>query len=366
VSPASRVSRKSGCGVCSNKFLLSGFNDLKTQWPEIAKYYDNIRNPKDSSNIGPGNMRTDLWWVCDLNHGYTRSIAEQIRFGPKCEICRNKILLRGFNDLATVDPKLAAEWDEEKNGIAASDFIYKHHNKNFWWKCVAEGHSWETYFTNRCRTKQPTNCPYCSNKLFLPEFNSLSAMRPDIAEELDEPDITGWEIPFGSPNNYNWKCSEGHIWNVSVSQRCHNNSGCMLCSKSNTSVIETRLRTLVIEGGLMTNIPEDDNTRIMIPFGNRKYMRVDIVGKVAGKKCVIEYDSFHWHQEKYEIDNRKTNLLLNDGYIVIRIREQKLLTLEDVPASPSYVELLDVHPNSHNGIARIMERVEEALKTIMA
>ena len=140
----------------------------------------------------------------------------------------------------------------------------------------------------------------------------------------------------------------------------------MLCSKSNTSVIETRLRTLVIDGGLMTDIPEEDNTRIMIPFGNRKYMRVDIVGKVAGKKCVIEYDSFHWHQEKYEIDNRKTNLLLNDGYIVIRIREQKLLTLEDVLASPSYVELLDVHPNSHKGIARIMERVEEALKTIMA
>ena len=365
-SPSHRVLGNHNCGVCSNKFVSTGFNDLLTLHPDVAFYYDTSKNAKSSNSINPANQKESFWWTCDLGHNYERTAFAQVKWGPKCQVCHNKILLKGFNDLATANPKLAEEWDEEKNGIAASDFLYKHHNENFWWKCVAEGHSWETMFKNRCRSKQPTNCPVCSNQTFLPEHNSLSAKRPDIAAELDEPDITGWEIPFGSPKSYNWKCAAGHKWNVSVAQRCHNNSGCMQCSKSNTSSIEARIRDLVIEGNLMQNVPKEDNERIMIPFGNRKYMRVDIVGTVQGKKCVIEYDSFHWHKEKYEIDNRKTNLLLNDGYIVIRIREKGLLTLEDVEQSDDYIELLDMHPNSHNGMANIISKVEEALKTIKA
>lgn len=51
-------------------------------------------------------------------------------------------------------------------------------------------------------------------------------------------------------------------------------------------------------------------------------MEVDIF--IPEINLVIEYDGFHWHQNKVSIDNRKTSSLNVLGYTVLRVREYGL------------------------------------------
>ena len=54
-------------------------------------------------------------------------------------------------------PKIAREWDYEKNeGLAPSQF-YSHSSKKFWWICP-KGHSYNTSIAKRT---DGANCPYC-------------------------------------------------------------------------------------------------------------------------------------------------------------------------------------------------------------
>jgi len=55
---------------------------------------------------------------------------------------------KGINDLATVKPELAAQFDKEKNSpFTASDFTLYSQAK-VWWTCH-EGHSWKTTVSHR-------------------------------------------------------------------------------------------------------------------------------------------------------------------------------------------------------------------------
>ena len=43
----------------------------------------------------------------------------------------------------------------------------------------------------------------------------------------------------------------------------------------------------------------------------------------------IEFDGSYWHKDKREIDKIKSNLLLKEGYSVIRVREEPLKKIHD-------------------------------------
>ena len=62
-------------------------------------------------------------------------------------------LIKGKNDLATVNPTLAEEWNYEKNGTLAPDMVTAGSNKKVWWKCD-KGHEWEATIVNRSQKKK--------------------------------------------------------------------------------------------------------------------------------------------------------------------------------------------------------------------
>ncbi|MBR0092151.1 MAG: zinc-ribbon domain-containing protein [Lachnospiraceae bacterium] len=47
-----RTSRKSGCPYCSNKRILPGYNDLRSQRPDLMKEWDFAINVIDPSKVG--------------------------------------------------------------------------------------------------------------------------------------------------------------------------------------------------------------------------------------------------------------------------------------------------------------------------
>ena len=71
-------------------------------------------------------------------------------------------LKKGENDLETLRPDLAAEWDFDKNKFLPSD-ITCGSGRTVWWKCKDCGFSWSTRIQQRTNGKN-SNCPNCKRK----------------------------------------------------------------------------------------------------------------------------------------------------------------------------------------------------------
>ena len=89
-------------------------------------------------------------------------------------------LVRGVNDLATVNPALAAEFAEDLNaGLTAKD-IAAHSRKKVIWRCATKGHVWSATVDSRSKC----GCPFCSGKRPVVGETDLATVNPDLAAEL--------------------------------------------------------------------------------------------------------------------------------------------------------------------------------------
>ncbi len=155
-----------GCPICAGKQVLPGFNDLATKRPDIAKRWDYSKNPCSPSEVLPGSNKK-YYWLCELGHSYLSSVANLTSGATKgCPYCAGQKVLKGFNDLATLYPDIAKEWDASKNGKRADETTCGSKN-SYWWECP-NGHSYQARITHRIIG---CNCPKCSKcGTSVPEF----------------------------------------------------------------------------------------------------------------------------------------------------------------------------------------------------
>ena len=92
-----------------------------------------------------------------MNHRWQASIVSRTK-GSKCPYCSGICVIRGKNDLATLRPDIAAEWNDEKNGELKPCNLKIKSNKKVWWKCK-NGHEWQAIISNRTNKNQ--GCPFC-------------------------------------------------------------------------------------------------------------------------------------------------------------------------------------------------------------
>ena len=147
-----------GCPYCSNKKVLSGYNDLATTYPDITKEWDYERNGSLTPQEVPKGSDKKVWWKCAKEHSWKATIASRTS-GNGCPYCSNQKVLPGYNDLATTHPEIAKEWDYGKNRSLTPQDITKGCNKKVWWLCK-QGHSYKQ--SPNVRTYQNCGCPYCS------------------------------------------------------------------------------------------------------------------------------------------------------------------------------------------------------------
>ena len=123
-----------------------------------------------------------VWWRGPCGHVWREKVSmRSMHVDDSCPYCKNRKLLRGFNDLATAYPELAAEWDFERNGDLRPTDVIASSSKRVWWKCK-EGHERSGLIANRARKgKADPGCPYCSGRKVLAGFNDLAATHPGIA-----------------------------------------------------------------------------------------------------------------------------------------------------------------------------------------
>lgn len=90
----------------------------------------------------------------------TSSPQQSIRYRTNCtrQTCpadTGRLLVSGYNDLATKEPDLAKDWDTALNGVEASQTVRG--NTERFWTC-AHGHTQSSKVANRRRTGGCTEC----------------------------------------------------------------------------------------------------------------------------------------------------------------------------------------------------------------
>jgi len=138
-----------GCPYCAGLRLLTGFNDLSTLRPELAKSWSS-KNELSADQVVNGSGKRFLW-MCELGHEWSAAPI----WVKGCPVCANTVVLTGFNDLKSVNPILASEWHPTRN-TTSPDEVIAGSGKKYWWLCQF-GHAWSARPSDRKRT----GCPRC-------------------------------------------------------------------------------------------------------------------------------------------------------------------------------------------------------------
>ena len=163
-APKTRVRMGAGCPICANDVAQAGYNDLTTLFPAVAAEWHPTKNGNlTPSQVVSGSHQT-VWWRCSLGHEWRAEIVDRTRGTNGCPYCGNKKVLAGFNDLASIEPEIAAEWHPTLNGALTPEMVTAGSNRKAWWICP-DGHVWRTAISNRTNAKKRTGCPVCNGNV---------------------------------------------------------------------------------------------------------------------------------------------------------------------------------------------------------
>lgn len=235
-----RVFNGANCPYCANRKVWQGYNDIVTTHPDVAAQWNYEKNEHLRPEQFTAGSHTKVWWKCEYEHSWEALIYTRKNSG--CPYCTGVRIITGVNDLLTVKPVLAAEWDYKKNGDLRPDCIAAYTNKKVWWRCD-KGHSWQAAISNR---SNGNGCPYCVNQMVLKGFNDLLTADPELCKDWDydkngtlRPD----EVVKNAIKPVWWKCKKGHSWKARVGiRRC--GRGCPVCASHIIIPGENDLETL--------------------------------------------------------------------------------------------------------------------------
>lgn len=308
---------RADCPFCNNRKVLAGFNDLATTNPSLAMEWNYEKNEGLlPSDLTAGSSKC-VWWKCIKKHEWPARVYSRVK-EPNCPFCINKRILSGYNDLATLRPDIASEWDYEKNGELMPKNVGVGSDKLVWWICH-EGHSWQALIYNRTKTNG-TNCPVCCNQMVLTGYNDLASVRPDLLSEWNyekNKGISPDNVTVGSGMKVWWKCRKGHEWKASISAR-NRGAGCKICySERQTSFPEQAILYYY-----------SNSHKALSRYSENKF-EIDIY--IPSISAGIEYDGYFYHNPEAarKRETQKNDYYKSKGVRIIRIKESDKNYIED-------------------------------------
>lgn len=230
------------CPYCRENNTVSKAYNLETMYPDIAaRWHPTANDTRKPSEFTP-HSHYKAWWLCEKGHSYSSQIYYQTR-GVRCPICAGKKVIAGVNDLESLAPNLAAEWDLFQNGSILPRHVSLHTNQRYFWKCSACNYSWLASPNNRSRG---TGCPSCKHCCVDSNVNSLAVINPTLALQWDmqrNTPLTAHDIAAYDNRSYYWLCPEGHSWRASPANR-NKGTSCPFCQHKKSIVGENDFLTL--------------------------------------------------------------------------------------------------------------------------
>lgn len=279
--------------------------------PEVAAqwYPGNPARPEEVSAMAQKRgTPSPYWWQCPLEFGHEPWQAwpkDRVQAGAGCPACRK---LTKLTDI----PALAAQY---RGPLRARDVSFAAHQRVAWvcrtWAVDPETGGWywvEHHFDApvKERALQGDGCRVCAGYV-IDDTNSLYTWFPEIADELDDPDIDPRTLPTSRHNvsrkettgektggvyaTLPWHCHKGHRWKSTILNRILGN-GCGDCMMSGISKEQVRLVAEL--AGLME----------LLPPQQRDARLPDGVPDFAAHKMDIPspYKPEHWRYKKVEVD----------------------------------------------------------------
>ena len=226
--PYSRKSAEVGCPVCSGRKIVQGENDLATTHSDLASEWHPTKNGGLKPTEVVRGTRRKVWWLCESGHEWESVVANRV-WGNGCPYCAGQWVIKGENDLATINSDLANQFHPTKNGDLKPTELMAVSGKRVWWLCEY-GHEWNAKLSSRQHFG--LGCPICSNQRLLPGFNDLATKYPEVAGQW-HPTKNGDLLPSQiAPNTFLkpwWLALCGHEWQADVGSRVRG-SNCPYCS----------------------------------------------------------------------------------------------------------------------------------------
>ena len=223
-----RTGSGTGCPVCAGKVPLAGETDLATLHPDLASQWHPTKNGDlTPEQVLPGSHRM-VWWICEKGHVWRAQIKSRAE-GCGCPVCANREIRPMENDLASQNPRLAAQWHPTKNGRLTPDQIPPGTSRKVWWICE-KGHEWQATVASRT---SGYGCPVCTGRQVLAGENDLASQFPAIAAQwhpTKNGSLFAQQVTIASNRKVWWRCGKGHDYQATVAARTMRGSGCPCCS----------------------------------------------------------------------------------------------------------------------------------------
>lgn len=209
-----------------------GFNDVVTLAPEAAALW----HPTLNGDLRPCDVTTvtqrRIWWECECGHEWQATVRDVAAKGTRCPRCANRVIVAGENDLASLEPALAAEWHPTLNGGLGPTNVSRGSNRWVWWRC-SKGHEWQQTVNERTRSGRDAGCPVCAGRLLVVGVNDLRTSHPELASQWAE-ELNGKLSPVDvtaiSNRRVWWRCELGHTWQLNIRNRVLRDAGCPYCN----------------------------------------------------------------------------------------------------------------------------------------
>ena len=133
---------------------------LRTGKPHLLREWMYAKNEQTPDRVAFAS-RMKVWWQCGHGHVWESRVDSRSQRGSGCPYCSNHTLLPGYNDLASQNPELTAEWYQPLNGSLTPKQVLHSSHRKAWWQCTL-GHVWKTEIL--VRTVGGHGCPICAGQ----------------------------------------------------------------------------------------------------------------------------------------------------------------------------------------------------------
>ncbi len=175
---------------------------LAEEYPELVPQWGTI-NDLSPDKVSSGSHKK-VWWVCGEGHTWEATIKNRALRGSNCPYCEHRAVLKGFNDLQTIFPEVAASWSP--NNCLKPSEVSSRSNTEALWIC-SNGHEWKARVADRT---EGHGCPYCAGQRVWKGFNDLATTHPWLLNEWSDKNgnLSPEKITYKNRSNVWWHCSK--------------------------------------------------------------------------------------------------------------------------------------------------------------
>ena len=294
-----------GCAACSGRAVIAGWNDLATLEPELAAQ---LVDPSIGQTVTRGSSKP-VRWFCDgtseaphPRREWTATVGDRSS-GYGCAACSGFAVIAGWNDLATLEPELAAQLVDPSIGPT----VTRSSGRSVLWFCEGTPevpHPRRDWSATVHTRSSGNGCAACAGREVIVGWNDLATVSPELAAQLVDPSIAQ-TVTRSSGRSVLWFC-EGtpevphprREWSATVNGRAYG-SGCaasagqeVIVGWNDLATLEPELSAQLVDPGIGQTVTRSSGRSVLwfcegtpeVPHPRREWTAV-VASRSSGNGC---------------------------------------------------------------------------------